>query len=64
MIGLRHAIQEYFAHYHTEKPYQGLDGAIVDPAAADHAENAVSVGPVICTSQLGGILRHYQRITA
>jgi len=62
-IGLLHAIREYLAHYHTERPHQGLDGAIIDPSAA-HTENVTSDGPVICTSRLGGILRYYQRIAA
>jgi len=62
-IGLRHAIQEYLTHYHTERPHQGLDGAIIDPSAAN-TENATSDAPVICTSRLGRILRHYQRIAA
>jgi len=59
-IGLRHAIQEYLAHYHTERPHQGLDGALIDPPAAG-AENSTSIGRVIYDMRLGIILRHYRR---
>jgi len=59
-IGLGHAIQEYFVHYFTERPHQGLRGAIIDT----NTENAASDITIICTSRLGGILRHYQRIAA
>ena len=62
-IGLRHAIQEYLAHYHTERPHQGLDGAIIDPPAMD-AEKATTAEAVICDTRLGGILRRYRRKAA
>ncbi len=62
-IGMRHAIQEYLAHYPCERPHQGLDGAIIEPPAKDE-ETATTDGQVICDTQLGGILRHYRRIAA
>jgi len=51
------------ATHRVTRHHQGLDGAIIDPSTV-HAENATSDAPVICTSRLGGILRHYQRIAA
>jgi transposase InsO family protein len=58
--GLRHAIGEYLIHFHTERPHQGLDGAIIDPDPTPRA----AVGPVHCRQRLGGILKHYQREAA
>lgn len=39
-IGLRHAIQEYLAHYPTERPHQGPDRAIIDPPTRNDTENS------------------------
>jgi putative transposase len=58
-LGLRHAINEYLTHYHTERPHQGLDGAVIDPEPI-----ASTIGPVRCHQRLGGILKHYFREAA
>jgi putative transposase len=57
--GLRLAINEWLVHYHTERPHQGLGGAVIDPHPI-----TTTVGPVRCRHRLGGILKHYYREAA
>ena len=53
---LRLAVRAYVAHYNSERPHQGLDGAfVVQPA------NENRVGSIQCRERLGGLLRFYQR---
>jgi transposase InsO family protein len=54
---LRHLLREYLAHYHTERPHQGLGGELIQPAAAVGNDN----GPVKRRSRLGGLLSFYHR---
>jgi len=54
---LRHALQEYVAHYHAERHHQGLGGEIIAP----RPEDAGGTGKVTCRSPLGGLLRFYHR---
>jgi putative transposase len=39
---LRTAVQEYTAHYHTERNHQGLEGRLIEPPA-----NAGTAGPIV-----------------
>jgi putative transposase len=55
---LRHALTQYEGHYHTERPHQGKDNAILLPAAAPEGEHE---GPVRCRERLGGLLKYYHR---
>jgi len=47
------------AHYHTERPHQGLDGTLIQPAN-DHAAD----GPLVRRERLGGLLNYYCREAA
>jgi putative transposase len=52
-------VKEYVAHYHEERPHQGLENQLVlrtPPPAAD--------GDIQCRSRLGGLLRHFYREAA
>ncbi len=53
---LRTAVQEYVAHYHTERNHQGLESQLIEPTA-----NAVGAGPIICRERGGGLLHFYPR---
>jgi transposase InsO family protein len=56
---LRELIREYMAHYHTERPHQGLDGTLIQ-SANDHAAD----GPLVRRERLGGMLNYYYRKAA
>ncbi len=56
---LRELIGEYMAHYHVERPHQGLGGAFVQPSN-DHTAN----GPLVRRERLGGLLNYYYREAA
>ena len=57
---LRHVIDEYMAHYNTERPHQGIDNRrIIEPEEPPSAD-----GPVCCRERLGGLLKSYHREAA
>jgi transposase InsO family protein len=56
---LRELSGEYIAHYHIERPHQGLGGALIQPAN-DHASD----GPLVKRERLGGVLNYYYREAA
>ena len=57
---LRHAIEHYLAHYHTERNHQGLDSAIIDPPP----DFGPAEGKVVLKTRLGGLLHHRVREAA
>jgi transposase InsO family protein len=57
---LRRAIENFCAHYHTERTHQGIGNRLIDPD-----ENVgQTVGEVVCEERLGGLLKHYRRQAA
>ena len=56
---LRHAIEEYLAHYHQERCHQGLGNRIPFPVAEDRMGRRE--GRIECRERLGGLLKHYRR---
>ena len=57
---LRRVLAEYVAHFHRERPHQGLDSALIDPdPTAGRTEGAVR-----CRQRIGGLLRYYYRAAA
>ena len=56
---LRALLREYLEHYHAERPHQGLDGAIIEPANDNAGERRV-----IRRQRLGGLLSYYHREAA
>jgi transposase InsO family protein len=56
---LRTAVREFLAHYHEERPHQGLNSAIIAPRNA-----SIEEGPIRCRERLGGVLKSYYRVAA
>jgi len=57
---LRRAISQYVAHYHVERPHQGLDNELIEPGI----EAGRTHGSVRCRRRLGGMLNYYYRQAA
>ena len=57
---LLRALDEFSAHYHTERNHQGLENAIIEP----DARVGSCVGRIRCRERLGGILKYYYRNAA
>ena len=56
---LRAAFGAFMAHYHEERPHQGLDNALIAPTAT-----SLRHGQVHCRERLGGVLKFYHREAA
>lgn len=56
---LRELVREYAAHYHEERPHQGLGGRLI--AAVSDPQGR---GPLARPRRLGGLLNHYYREAA
>ena len=54
---LRRALREYGAHFHQERPHQGLGNEVIDPQQSSDSPT----GEVVDTQRLGGLLRSYYR---
>jgi hypothetical protein len=57
---LRNAVKEWLAHYHGERPHQGLGNRLIEPGA----EASRATGKVECRARLGGMLNYYYRQAA
>ena len=57
---LRTAVQNFVAHYHTERNHQGLGNRLILPDPA----HVGSTGIVQCRERLGGMLNYYYRAAA
>jgi putative transposase len=58
---LRHALNEYVAHYHAERPHQGKGNVVLVPTAGQNHEHA---GLIQSHERLGGLLKYYEREAA
>jgi len=58
---LRYALNEYVAHYHTERPHQGKGNVVLMPSPPSRAERQ---GPTRCHERLGGLLKYYAQEAA
>ena len=54
---LRRALREYGAHFHQERPHQGLGNELIAPEPSDDSPT----GEVVESERLGGLLRSYHR---
>ena len=54
---LRTAIQNFIAHYHTERNHQGVGNKIICPQAHHFGK----AGPLKRHTRLGGLLNYYYR---
>ncbi len=59
---LRHTLSNYIAHYHTERPHQGIGNVM--PFPAKQAANDHESGLIHCHERLGGLLKYYDRKAA
>src|SRR3954453_17001958 len=57
---LRTAVQNFVAHYQTERNHQGLSNRLILPDPA----HVGSTGIVQCRRRLGGMLNYYYRAAA
>jgi transposase InsO family protein len=57
---LRKAIQNFVAHYHSERNHQGLRNQLISPEAG----HLGSAGEIQCRQRLGGMLNYYYRAAA
>ena len=55
---LRQALKEFVAHYHIERPHQGLGNRLLTVRAAEQPKD----GDVVVDERLGGLLRSYRRV--
>jgi transposase InsO family protein len=58
---LRHALSQYVAHFHHERPHQGKGNVVLLPFT-EH--RMVREGPLRCQARLGGLLKYYEREAA
>ena len=57
---LRRMVRQYVAHYHIERPHQGLGNDLILP----NGEATQMDGAVHRRERLGGMLSHYHRQAA
>ena len=57
---LRTAVQNFVAHYHSERNHQGLSNRLIAPDPA----HIGSGGEIQCHARLGGTLKYYYRAAA
>ena len=58
---LRHALTEYAAHYHQERPHQGKGNVVLLPLPSERVEHG---GSIRCRERLGGLLKYYDHEAA
>jgi transposase InsO family protein len=61
-LGERHhraSVRAFVAHYHEERPHQGLGNVLIAPKTT-----SLGHGPVRCRQRLGGMLKFYCRAAA
>ena len=64
---LRRAVSEFVAHYHLERPHQGLGNELITPTnndAGTPANDNAGTGEIEYRERLGGLLKHYRRKAA
>ena len=57
---LRTAVQNFVAHYHSERNHQGLGNCLIEP----HPDHLANTGAVQRRERLGGMLNYYYRAAA
>jgi transposase InsO family protein len=53
---LRRVLREFVAHYHDDRPHQGVGNELLRPPAGDSPGG----GEVVADERLGGLLRSYR----
>ena len=57
---LKREMREYGAHFHQERPHQGLGNEVIEPPAGGAVP--AECGHVVESERLGGLLRSYRRV--
>jgi putative transposase len=58
---VRHALTQYDAHYHQERPHQGVGNVVLMPLPGYRPERP---GLIRCRERLRGLLKYYDRDAA
>jgi putative transposase len=58
---LQHALTEYVAHYHAERPHQGKGNVLLFSVLS---QGRGGDGPIQCQERLGALLKYYHREAA
>jgi putative transposase len=62
---LNYLVEEFVAHFHEERPHQGLDNKLIMPAKPPPEDQSIpSLRQIVCRERLGGLLKHYERRAA
>jgi putative transposase len=62
---LNHLVGEFVAHYHEERPHQGLDNKLIVPGRPPPDDESIPrLRQVVCRQRLGGLLKHFERRAA
>ena len=60
---LRHLLNEFLAHYHTERYHRGIGGQLIRPRPSPSNDTSL-LAAIRCRSRLGGLLSCYHREAA
>ena len=58
---LNYLVQEFVAHYHEERPHQGLGNRLIVTGKPPPDEAIPSFRQIKCRERLGGLMKHYER---
>jgi len=61
---LRHAIEQYMAHYHEERNHQGRENQLIEGKKGRASAPQMDCGEVERRRRLGGLLNFYHRMAA
>ena len=62
---LNHIVSEHLAHYHEERPHQGLGNVPITGTPCEDSEGEQpAMGEIVRQDRLGGLLKHYERRAA
>jgi putative transposase len=67
IFGQRHLtylIEEYLAHFHEQRPHQGLGNRPPNSVELPTEIRQFEPGQFVCRERLGGVLKHYERVAA
>jgi putative transposase len=57
---LRYLVQEYLAHYHTERPHQAKDNSPLTGDPSPPCQEPAAAKAIARAQRLGGLLNHYR----
>ena len=61
---LDYLVQEFVAHYHEERPHQGLGNHLIVADKPPPDDDVPGSQNLVCRERLGGLLKHYERQAA